>query len=184
MRTLLAICLVIPFLAGCARITYRYDGQAYRSAEQALKAHQVSNDTLVAQIQPARNRVGGTLNFHVPDKNAILERGIRKTGEPRAEILDYVAESSSLTHRGLYDALVKRGSFDRVQLNFSGGEHVPSKPGEYVVYLFQPNAQTAAWFFSSDAVKREQLHFDTSKTDRAERIQYWLASIEALAKIK
>ena len=169
-------------LGGC--VTYSYEGQAYNSAEAALAAAKASNDKVVSQIRPATNRVGGTLNLYSPDKTAILERGIRKTGEPRQEILNYIADVSLISQRGLYDALVKRGSFDRVTHNLSDGQHVPPKAGEFVVYLYQPSVDRVAWFFSSDTVRQQPLHFDMSKAERSERIQYWLDSIDALARVK
>lgn len=185
MRALVLVCLVAMLVSACGpRITYRYAGQAFRSQDQALGAARKSHAAMVEQIEPATTRVGGTLSLYIPDREAIMERGIRKTGEPRQEILDYVAETGMLANQSLYDALVKRNSFDNVVLHYSSGQHVAAKPGERVVYLYQPNVDGTGWFFSSDAVPRERIHFDMTKPDRAQRIQYWIDSIEALAKVK
>ena len=185
MRAVVLICLTAVLVSACGpRITYRYAGQAYRSQDQALAAARKSHADMVGQIVPARNRVGGTLDVYVPDRNAIMDRGIRKTGEPRQEILDYITESSMLSYQSIYDALVKRNSFDRVVLHYSNGEHISPKRGERAVYVYQPNVDGIGWFYSSDAVQRERVHFDTTKPDRAQRIQYWIDGVEALAKIK
>jgi hypothetical protein len=170
-------------LAACG-ITYQYDGRPYESAAAGLAAAREAHEKIVAQTPVASNRVGGTLNFYSPDKASILERGIRKTGEPSPQILDYVAEISLTDYRGLYNALVKRGSFDRVVFHYSDGQHVPAKAGEYAVYLYQPNVDRIGWFFASDTVKQHPLQFDMSKAERAERIRYWLDSIDALARVK
>ena len=183
MKRLLFVSALLPCLLGCVH-TYRYDGQAYPSREEAIRAVRSSNTSMLTRITPAANRIGGTLNFYVPEKSAIQERGVILTGKPPANLIDYVVEVASINHQALYDALVRRGAFDRVKLQYSQGEHIPTQNGEYMVYLYQPNARAAAWFFSSDLVKREQVNFDTSKSDRAEKIQYWLDSIEALAKVK
>jgi hypothetical protein len=185
MRALALVCLVAMLVAGCGpRITYRYAGQAYRSQDQALAAARRSHASMVEQIVPATNRVGGTLDVYIPDRNAILDRGIRKTGEPRQEILDYIAESGLLSYQSIYDALVKRNSFDRVALHYSNGEHISPKGGERALYVYQPNVDGIGWFYSSASVPRERVHFDTTKPDRAQRIQYLIDSVEALAKIR
>ena len=184
MRATLLVC-VLAIVAGCGpRLTYRYGGQAYRSQDQALAAAAKSHASMVEQIVPAMNRVGGALDVYVPDRNAIMERGIRRTGEPRQEILDYVSESMMLANKSVYDALVKRNSFDRVTLHYSNGEHITPKAGERAVYLYAPNVDGISWFFASAAVPRERIHFDMTKPDRSARVQYWIDSVEALAKIK
>lgn len=183
MKRLVVICAVLSCLAACAN-SYRYEGQTFTSQEEALTAAKASNSSMLARIRPAEHHVGGTLNFYIPDKATIMERGVTRTGNPRESLIDYVAETSSIAYRTFYDALVKRASFDRVVLHYSGGEQIPAQKGEYVVYLYQPNASAAAWYFSSDVINREQLHFDTSKSDRAEKVQYWIDSIEALAKTR
>lgn len=185
MRALLLVCAVAILVSACGpRITYRYAGQAYRSQEAALQAARKSHASMVSQIEPAKNRIGGTLNVYIPDRNAIMERGIRKTGEPRQELLDYVAETAMLANQSLYDALLKRNAFDNVVLHESTGQHVTPKAGERAVYLYQPNVDGAGWYFASSAVPRERIHFDMTKPDRAQRVQYWMDSIEALAKIR
>jgi len=185
MRAILLVCAAATLVAACGpRITYRYGGQAYRSSDQALAAAEKSHASMVEQIVPATNRVSGTLDLYIPDRDAIKERGIRRTGEPRPEILDYVAETALLANKSLYDALIKRNSFDRVTLHYSSGEHITPKAGERAIYLYAPNVDSIGWFFASAAVPRERIHFDMTKPDRAARVQYWIDSVEALAKIK
>jgi hypothetical protein len=185
MRALAFICIAALLLAACGpRITYRYGGQVYRSQDRALAAARSNHAGMVEQIVPATNRVGGTLNVYIPDRSAIMDRGIRKTGEPRQEILDYVTETSMLANQSLYDALIKRNSFDNVVLNYSTGQHVTPKTGERAVYLYLPNVDGQGWFYASEVVPRERIHFDMTKPDRAQRVQYWIDSVEALAKIK
>ena len=185
MRAIVLVCLAAILVSACGpRITYRYAGQAYRSQDAALKAARSSHASMVSQIELAKNRIGGTLDLYIPDREAIMERGIRKTGEPRQEILEYVAETALLANQSLYDALLKRNSFDRVELHYSNGQHVTPKAGERAVYLYQPNVDGAGWYFASNAVPRERIHFDMTKPDRAQRVQYWIDSIEALAKIR
>jgi len=149
-----------------------------------LAAAEQSHASMVEQIVPAKNRVGGTLDLYIPDRDAVIERGIRRTGEPRQEIISYVAETAWLANKSLHDALVKRNSFDRVTLHYSSGEHITPKAGERAVYLYVPNVDGIGWFFASTAVPRERIHFDMTKPDRSVRVQYWIDSIEALAKIK
>lgn len=185
MRALALACLVALLVAACGpRFTYRYGGQAYRSQDQALDAARKAHASMVEQIVPAQNRVGGTLNLYIPNRDSILDRGIRKTGEPRQEILDYVAETAMLANRSLYDALIKRNSFDNVVLTYSTGQHVTPKTGERAVYLYLPNVDGQGWFYASEVVPRERIHFDMTKPDRAQRVQYWIDSVEALAKIR
>lgn len=185
MRALRLVALIAVLVAGCGpRITYRHDGQPYRDRDRALAAVRLSHANMVAGIAPAQNRVGGTLNMYVPSKSAVLEHGIRKSGEPRYEILEYVAETAVLGNQSLYDALIKRNSFDRVVLQDSDGQHITPQAGERVVYLYMPNAQSIGWFFSSNTVKRERVQFDMTKPSRAERVQYWIDSVEALARVK
>jgi hypothetical protein len=183
MRSVFLTCFAALFLAGCG-IKYTYSGKTYNSANEALAAAQTSNDDLVTLIKPVRNRIGGTLHYYMPNREAILERGIRKTGEPRKEITDYIADTSTINYTGLYNALVKRNAYDRVVLHYSSGEHIDPKPGEYVLYLYQPNVQSTGWYFVSDSVSRESVQFDTSKADRLQRVEYWLSSVDALARIK
>jgi hypothetical protein len=185
MRAIPLALLLAVLLAACGpRLTYRYGGVAYRSQDQALAAAQKSHASMVDQIAPAKNRVGGTLDVYVPDRSAVMERGIRRTGEPRQEILDYVAESSMLNFQSVYDALVKRNAFDRVVMHYTNGQHIKPKTGERAVYLYMPNVDGTGWFYTSDVVPSERIHFDMTKPDRAQRVQYWLESVEALAKIR
>jgi hypothetical protein len=184
MRAALVICMAALLLQGCGGSTYRYGGKAYRNADQALAAARESNAKMVAQIAPAKNRVGGTLVIYVPNKDSVIERGVRKTGEPRQESLDYVAETIMLRNQSLHQALVQRNSFDDVTLHYSDGGHIAPKAGERVVYLYQPGVDNSGWFFASAAVNRERIHFDMTKADASARVQYWIESIEALAKIK
>jgi hypothetical protein len=128
--------------------------------------------------------VGGTLDFYIQDKEAILQRGFKTAGPLPSEGKDYLAETAVMSFRNIYDAVVKRGSFDRVMLHYSGGEHITPQPGERVVYHYRPGPDISAWYFSSDAVSREPLHSDTGKVDQFENVQLWLQSLDALAKKK
>lgn len=184
MRAFVAVCVLLALATGCARTTYRHGGIAYSTKEAALAAAEKSKENMLARITPARSRVGGTMNLYMPDRQAIVEREVPKMGELRQEILDYLADGALIRYRGLYEAVLKRGSFDRVVLHATRGEEIPPKSGEFVLYVYQPGPGTSAWFFSSDSVKRERIHFDLSKPDASERVQYWLDSIDALAKVK
>jgi hypothetical protein len=148
-------------------------GQAYSDKEDALAAVKASQDALVAQTRPASDRVGGTLHVHIPDKKSILQRGFKTAKPPSNNVKDFLSEAALLQFKGRHEALVRRGSFDRVVLHSSSGEHIEPGPGEPVVYLHLSGPSQGGWYFSSDKVRRAPLRVDAES---------WLERLEALAK--
>ena len=184
MRILLSACALLVALAGCSSTTYNYAGQSYSSKQEVLAAIKAKHDNMIARTRASTDRVGGTLDFYIPNKESLMQRGFRTANPVTPDGKDYLGEASAMSLRYLYDAVVKRGSFDRVILHYSGGEHINPKPGERVVYHYRPGPDTAAWYFASDAVSRQPLHFDTGKSEPFEKVQFWLESLDALAKKK
>lgn len=113
-----------------------------------------------------------------------MQRGFRTANPPTQAGKEYLAVAASMSLQSMYDAVVKRGSFDRVMLHYSGGEHINPKPGERVVYHYRPGPDAAAWYFASGTVSRQLIHFDTGKSEPFEKVQFWLESLDALARQK
>jgi hypothetical protein len=182
--TAVGACAILLGLAGCGGTRYMHAGQTYLDKREALAAVKAEHEDLIARTRVTADRVGGTLDFYIPSKESLMQRGFRAANPITSDGKDYLAETAAMLMRNMYDAVVKRGSFDRVTLHYSDGGHINPKPGERAVYFFRPGPDTAAWYFSSDAVTRRPLHFDTGKTERFEKVQFWLESLDVLAKMK
>jgi hypothetical protein len=169
-------------LAACGGALYVYEGKSYRDKQEALAAVKAGHDDVLAHTRASTNRVGGSLDVYIQDKNVMMERGFRTATPLTQDGKDYMGETAAMSLRNMYDAILKRGSFDQVILHYSGGEHINPQAGQRVVYHYRPGPETSAWYFSSDAVNRQPLHADTGKAATFEKLEFWLDNLDALAR--
>jgi len=184
-------CSTLAMMGDIARVTappsdtYFYAGKGYADKQEALAAAKASHDDLIAKTRAAAERIGGSLAFYIPQKPDIMRRGFESASPLSDDVKDYRAEATFLQYRSLYDAVVKRGSFDHVMLRHSNGGHVLPQRGERIVYLYLSGPEEGAWYFSSrdssGAGRRQQLGF-SRKPERSERVESWLERLDAQAK--
>jgi hypothetical protein len=175
----IAGCIILSTLTGC--MTYRYAGDTFSSESDAAKAQARAHEQALASIQPTKNRVGGAARFCVPNKERIYAGTIG--GNMGRE---YVTKMLLNDIRFLHAALVKRNIFDQVTYVETQGEACLWQSGEMatVYFLMSADNKAGGYYFSSQAVLKEPVQYDSGATKLSDKVLHLLNSVEALAHIK
>jgi len=175
--TLAALC---AFLCGC--VPYQYNGKTYYSEGEALAAQRQRHAQALAEIQPTDHPVGGVLRMYFVDRDT-AEKGLTElaTDIPGATA-DYFVSAAFEKVQFTRDAIVKRRIFDKVELQYSDGEHHDPDPDAYVLYYYASLAHQSWYFIGRRAPPRTPIQFDNAQSDLVARTIPFLDRLETLAR--
>jgi hypothetical protein len=174
--------VLLLIMTGCAN-TYKYKGENFSSPEEGLVAQKKDLDDIKSQITPTDKKHGGTAAVVIPTLETFIALGIKKTGNPKQELTDYVGKSLVASYSLMYDCLNQRKIFDKVTLIEDKFPIPMAKKiiAEYdvVIYLNLAGPEQAQWFMKvAPNYKNISLDFDKSKAVGAPRVLSWLENIE------
>ncbi len=173
---------LLAVIVGCGNI-YKYKGVDYRSPEEALAAQKTDLDSLKSEITPTEKKRGGTAVLVIPTFETLVALGIKKKGNPKHELTDFVGKSLAASYRAMYDCLSQRRIFDKVTL-IEDKYPIPLakkiiKEYDVVIYLNLAGPDQAQWFMrAAPNYKNMTLDFDKSKAMGSSRIISWLDNID------
>jgi hypothetical protein len=183
MRKLFLIFSII-ILASCATQKYRFGDIIYDTPEAALKVAQEQCDRNVSVITPTENPLGARALCVLPSRNLIEKKGIRITGTPKPEGINYVVSISEIDQDGMAQALRKRQIFSDVKIVKSNDPETFTMPEyEIIIYRVIKSPDQIQWFLKTSPNKEAlPIHMDMSLPVGAPRILSWLKHVENLAR--
>jgi len=182
----IAAAFALLTLAGCATTRYTFNGESYRSGTDALAAQKDYLDKLLTEIKSRDNTIDTKVLVVLPAPTTIEALGIKRTGTPKQELIDYLTQFTVSDHQFFVDALRKSKLFKQVDLRVA--EHTLKEarmaedrysaviyyhlvsPTQFGWYLIKPNVDTPAQI-NSDAIAKG-----------APRIESWIDSVESAYK--
>jgi len=172
---------LLTIMIGCGN-TYKYKDQNFRSPEEGLAAQKTDLDSIISQITPANKKHGGTAVVVIPTLEVFSDLGVKKTGHPEQELVDYVGKSIAASYINMYDCLKQRKIFDKVTL-IEDKYPIPKVKNiitEYDVLIYLDFApEQIHWFMKvAPDYKDIPLDFDKSKDLGYPRTLSWLDNIE------
>jgi hypothetical protein len=174
---------LLLMLVGCSSTVYKVGGETFRSEEQALAAQKIRLDEITTQITPTEKKRGGSAVIIIPTFNTFMALGVKKTGNPKQELVEYVGRSSVANYRAMFDFVDKRRIFDKVTL-IEDDYPVPTAKkmtAKYnaVIYFDLAGPNQAQWFVRAEPnYKNMLLDSDKSKAAGYSRTVSWLDNIE------
>ncbi|MDP2853421.1 MAG: hypothetical protein Q8O28_04140 [Smithellaceae bacterium] len=179
----LSFCFVVLLLMmGCGN-TYKYKGQNFHSPEEALNAQKIDLCDIKSQITPIQKKRGGTAAVVIPTFETFVALGVKKTGNPKQELSDYIGKILVASNSTMYDLIDQRKIFDKVTL-IEDNYPIPVVKkiiAEYdvVIYLDLVSPEQAQWFMRvTPDYKIMPLNSDKSKVVRYPGTLSWLENIE------
>lgn len=169
-------------MMGCGN-TYKYKGQNFHSPEEALNALRIDLYAVKSQITPTPKKRGGTAAVVIPTFETFVALGVKKTGNPKKELSDYIGKFLVLSSSAMYDFIDQRKIFNKVTL-IEDNYPIPAVKkiiAEYdvVIYLDLVSPEQAQWFMRvTPDYKIMPLNSDKSKAVGYPRTLSWLENIE------
>jgi hypothetical protein len=169
-------------MVGCVN-AYKYRDENYRSQEEALAAQKTDLDGIKSQITPTQRKRGGSAALVIPTFETFVALGIKKTGNPQQEMVDFLGKKIVAGFRFQSDILDKRKIFDKVTLIEANYPIPVAKKiiAEYdvVIYLNLAAPDQAQWFMMvAPNYKNMTLNLDNSKAAGYPKLISWLENIE------
>ena len=169
-------------LIGCVN-TYKYKDHNYHSQEEALASLKYDLYEVKSQILPTKNKRGGVAAIVIPTFETFIALGVKKRGNPKQELIDYIGKYLVVSNRVVYDFIDQRKIFNKVTL-IEDNYPIPVVKkimAEYdaVIYLDLVSPEQAQWFMRvTPDYKNMPLNSDTSKAVGVSRTLSWLENIE------
>jgi len=178
------LCLVL-FLSACAAGTYTFNKKNYTSSQEALAAHKVYLNEINQKIKPTDNKLGGSAAVVIPSYDTCVALGIKRTGHPQHELIDYLGKFIVEGYRGMAKYLEKRNIFDKVTI-VEDKYPVPTAKKikrDYDAVLFLklvgPEPGQAQWFLMfAPNYRQVSVYLNRSAEDGYPRVKSWLDNIE------
>lgn len=178
-RTVIILALgALLTASGC--MTYRYDGKPYKSESEALAVQKQRQEQALADIQPTKNPVHGTLRIYFIDQDTAPK--VLVVGNTQGAAADYVLKLTYNSARFMRDAIEKRKIFDKVELKYGSGQYHEPEPDAYVLFFYAPSTTSQSWYFVGKRVPRTPVQFDLGESDLAKRFGYFMDTLETLAR--
>jgi len=177
-RSALAL-LVVAAVLGCTP-NYSYRGVQYSSPAGVLAAQERHLDSLLNGIEPRSRPVAGQARVVIPDKKALLDRGVKPAGSP--EVRDYYASIFYNMVQFVPRAIEKRNIFERVEVQETATpEFLPPARGIITIYRYVSSDADAGWYYSSETTPRARININYRTRDAAALYDSLLRNIEVLA---
>lgn len=174
--------VLLAIIIGCGN-TYKYKDQKFSSPEDGLTAQKTDLDRLKSQITPTAKKRGGTSVVIIPTLEVFCDFGVKKTGQPKRELVEYVGKSIMAVYSNMYDCLNQRKIFDKVTL-IENKYPIPMAKkmiAEYdaVIYFDIASPDQSQWFIrAAPNYENIPLALDKSKDLGYPRMLSWLNNIE------
>lgn len=143
----LSILICIMLLVGCAH--YSYNNVKYQTKEEAFAAQSQNQQQIESQILPAKNKCAGNTLVVIPNLNTIKATAITKTGNPKEDFIDYVAQVTMRGYKNMGICLDKRHIFNKVDIQGVDYtiQYAQENKGKYdvVIYLKLLGPSQAQW---------------------------------------
>ena len=181
MRARISVVLVMATaVLGCTP-NYTYRGVQYSSPAGVLAAQERHLDSLLNGIEARPRPIAGHARVVIPDKEALLERGVKPGGS--AEVRDYYASVFNNMVQFVPRAIEKRHIFERVDVQVTATpEFLGPTPGVITIYRYVSSDENAGWYYSSETTPRARINMDFRVRDVARLYNSLLHSIEVLAE--
>jgi hypothetical protein len=177
-----SLLMCILFLVSCGA-HYTYNNVKYGTKEEALAAQSQNQQEIQKQIIPTKNKYGGNSLFLIPSLNSIMATGIKKTGKPSEEQIDYIAQFSMRAYTNMGICLDKRHIFNKVNIQDVDYtiQYAQEQKSKYdvVIYLKMLDPSQAQWMMICKPKYIERpIFMDMSTVLGTPRINSWLNNIE------
>lgn len=178
----------LTMLGGCASIRYTFNNENYNSGADALAAQTIYIDKLLADVKVRDKSINAKVLVISPNQVTIEALGIKRTGTPKQEIIDYIKESSEKDFQSFGRALKKSMAFTQVELKVS--EHplkdARQEAGRYaaVVYLHLVSPTQMGWYMIKGEDGQPTNFSADPITKGAERSESWIDNAVSVYKRK
>ena len=177
-RNCLALWAAVAAL-GCTP-NYSYRGVQYSSPAGVLAAQGRHLESLLNGIEPRSRPIAGRARAIIPDKQALLDRGVKPSGSP--EVRDYYASIFYNMVHFVPRAIKKRNIFERVEVQETATpEFMLPVPGVITIYRYVSSDPDAGWYYSSETTPRTRININYRAGGAAAVYDSLLRSIEVLA---
>ena len=180
----IAFCFVLLIMSvGCFKTSYQHSGETFASPEEALAAQKTYLDKIKSQITRTEHKYGGYAVVIIPTFETISALGIKISGNPKQEMIDYAGNYTLADFRNLYACLDNRKIFDKVTL-IEDNYPIPAANkimAEYdaVIYLDLTGPGKFQWIMKvAPHYKNMMLSMDITMALGLPRIMSWLEGIQ------
>jgi len=191
MKTMLriaAFAVALSFLSGCTTTKYTFNNENYSSSADALSAHRSFLDKMLSELKVREKSIDKKVLVVTPNKSTIEAVGIKRTGTPKQEVIDFLAQHSETDFRFFYQALQKSKLFSQVESRLA--EHVLKDARQEVdnyaavVYLHLVSPTQVGWYMLKPGEdKPVQINID-ALAKGTQRIESWVDGVETAYKQK
>ncbi|MBK7414123.1 MAG: hypothetical protein IPJ38_02385 [Dechloromonas sp.] len=188
MNKLLYIVVVLALLAlsGCVTTKYTFNGESYRSSPDALAAQKVFLDKLLAEIKSRDNTIDAKVLVVTPAASTIEALGIKRTGTPKQEQIDFMTQFTVSDQLFFVDALKKSKLFKQVESRVA--EHtlkearLAEEKYSAVIYFHLVSPTQGGWYLIKSGIDAPTQINSDAIAKGAPRIESWIDSIESAYK--
>ena len=173
---LLSLCGLFSAASSCTRAQFGYGGTLYPSAGAALEAQRRQNASTLSEIPRSTNPVDGRALLVLPSRALIRQRGIRTTGPPTEEQIEFIVTAVEVGYDNMADALRKRQIFDDLTVKKSDEpESVKPDKHDVIIYPTLPSSGQVQWFLRTGSPTSEAVPIYTNQTlSGREQMLAWL----------
>lgn len=182
----LAASLVLLSLSGCATMRYTFDGESYRSSADALAAQKDHLDKLLTDIKIRDTTIDAKVMVLTPAPATIEALGIKRTGTPKQELIDYITKFSVADQQLFVDALRKSKLFNQVESRVAEHTLKEARIAEdkyaAVIYFHLVSPTQVGWYLIKAGVDAPVQINSNTTAKGVPRMESWIDSVEAAYK--
>jgi len=169
-------------LSGCAH-TYTFNNQTFSSPTDALTAHKQYLETIENELTPYKATPKGKAVIITPSKKTCEALGIKRTGQPAQELIDYLGKFQEEDYHFFYRFLLKSNLFISVD---SLVEDFPVQATnrvknnyDIIIYLDMRSPTQISWMLIYPPNnKPQQINTDKLAKTGTPKIKSWLDDIK------
>jgi len=170
------------FLASCS-YQYHFNNNSYSTPDDALNAQREYLDGIENELKPYDFPPMGNALIVTPSKRTCGLNGIKSTGQPTREMMDYFGKFLERDYASFSKILIKSNLFASVNhvIDDFPAQYVENVKKNYsaVIYLNMESPNQISWFMLVPPVESpKRLNFDQKAEMGVPRTQSWLNSIK------
>ena len=180
--------LTIPLISGCG-VKYTFNNKTYSSAESGLAAQQKFFQEIESKIKPSNKNFAGKAIIITPSKKTCKALGIKRTGHPTEDIINYIANAfvADTSYFGNY--IKSNNLFDSIHsvIDDYPKQYANKIKNDYIatIYLHMVSPDQIGWFIMvSPQNIPKQINFDNTADPGYPKIQSWLDNVKNIMEGK
>lgn len=171
----------IVLLNGCAN-NYTFNNNSYTSPESALSAHKEFLQEIEKNINSVSSTPKGNAVIITPSKKTCEALGIKRTGQPTEDMIDYLGKNLEQDFGFFSKFLIKSNIFKSVTpiVDDFPLQYANKVKSDYsaTIYLDMKSPSQISWYImvSPENIPK-QLNIDKMAENGAPKIQSWIVDV-------